>query len=485
MKLKVLLFCMLLPAVVSAQWVSAYYTGFRVKFCEPSELDYSALTHVMHFSIAPRSNGTLDSYVNGIWGYSKEHDGFTNDLIARTHAAGKKILISIGGWNTESAWVGASSSANRTAFIGNIVAFVQDHGYDGVDVDWEQLTNASAFRAFIPQLYAALKAANPNYLMTVACTGESVVAEMAQYFDQINLMTYDWSGAWPGWVVWHNSALFNGGYTFPSVPSKEVPCIQDAVDELAARGVPRSKIGFGIVFEAFLWNGVSEPRQDAAPASGRVQGNVMYSEMMAQYGSLETKWDAVAHATYKTRVSPPLFISYDSEQAIFDKIQWAKQNAGGVIIWSVDAGYTRGAAVPDPLLQAVKSAVGDVVPPPPPPPPPPADCDSAAIYSYAHAIGFEAGELSGYSRGFADGKLEADTVQVPVVITVHDTVVKTVFDTIFVSVPSPPDTVFIPVPGPRDTVYIPVASPPDTVLVPGLRDTMYIIPKSFEVRVKE
>jgi hypothetical protein len=481
---KKLILLLFIPFVLEAQWISAYYCGFRLKWCTPSEIDYSAVTHLIHFSLGPNSNGTLDAYVNGIWGFDAAHDAATRDLISRAHAVGRKVLICIGGWNTESSWVGATNSTNRTKFIGNIIAFVQDHGYDGVDVDWEQLTNTSAFNAFIPALYQALKAANPNYLLTIACTGEAAVAQNQQYFDQINLMTYDMSGAWPGWVVWFNSPLFNGGYTFPSVPSKQVPCIQNEVDEFAGRGVPRSKIGFGSSWEAFIWSNVSEPRQDAAPASGHVQGNVLLVDMLAQYGSLQVKWDAIAHAAYRTSTSPARFISYESEQAVHDKVQWMKQgNAGGMILWSLGAGYLRGQTVPDPLLQAVKSAMGGIEPPPPPPPidttqpPPSSPCDSAgyrqAGYTAGYGDGYTEGKTQGYTDGFRDGRA---SVQVPDSAAIYslaysrgfaDGKAQAVHDTVWIPVPGPHDTVWVPIPGTRDTVYLP--GPPSDASLDALK----------------
>jgi chitinase len=245
------------------KWASGYYTGWMRNVCTPAEVDYSALTHVMHFSIGPNSNGTLDLMVNGIWG-TAEYNAVTTDLIARTHLYGRKILLSIGGWNTESAWVGATSPTNRTAFIERIISFVQERGYDGVDVDWEPLTDAVAYDSFIREFHGALKTANQEYLLTAACVGEPVFAGLSDLFDQINLMTYDMSGAWPEWVVWHNSALFNGGQVFPKVPEKELPCVANWVDDALYKGIPKEKLGIGTAFQGFIWHRKWETMQDDA-----------------------------------------------------------------------------------------------------------------------------------------------------------------------------------------------------------------------------
>src|SRR6266850_1142814 len=84
-------------------WVSAYYAGWSQGWTNngilPAEaIDYSALTHVVHFALVPRADGTVDPDANSIT--------TTNSaaLVARAHAAGKKVLITVGGWATDAAF---------------------------------------------------------------------------------------------------------------------------------------------------------------------------------------------------------------------------------------------------------------------------------------------------------------------------------------------------------------------------------------------
>ena len=55
-----------------------------------------------------------------------------------------KIFVSVGGWtfsdnNTETQAVFgniAKSSSNRATFVDNVVKFLDQYGFDGIDIDW-------------------------------------------------------------------------------------------------------------------------------------------------------------------------------------------------------------------------------------------------------------------------------------------------------------------------------------------------------------
>src|SRR5258708_36675984 len=44
----------------SSFWIAGYYAGWTQDACPPSAIDYSALTEVIHFSVLPNLDGTLD-----------------------------------------------------------------------------------------------------------------------------------------------------------------------------------------------------------------------------------------------------------------------------------------------------------------------------------------------------------------------------------------------------------------------------------------
>src|SRR5881409_240870 len=72
-------------------WCSGYYPGWEQGAMPASTVDFAALTHIIHFSLVPNSDGSLDSTVNVITPSN------SSDIVSRTHTAGKKVLICVGG----------------------------------------------------------------------------------------------------------------------------------------------------------------------------------------------------------------------------------------------------------------------------------------------------------------------------------------------------------------------------------------------------
>ncbi|HWP82733.1 MAG TPA: glycosyl hydrolase family 18 protein, partial [Bacteroidota bacterium] len=357
-------------------WVSAYYAGWMQGYANNGRLpaqkiDYSTFTHIIHFSLVPRTDGTLDSDANSITLINSQ------ELVTRARAAGTKVIISVGGWASDVGFRGATSSANLSRFINNLISFMQSRGYDGIDIDWERLesSDASQYVTFITQLRNALDTITPRPLLTAAVAWQpSILAQVHDKFDQINIMSYDYSGAWPGWVTWHNAPIYDGGYTFPST-GKPVPSIDGHVGSFVSSGIPASKLGIGIDFYGYVWNGgdgtsnggVTDPRQSWSTAP-TVQGNVPYYTIMDTYYQTQYyKWDNSAQVSYLSINNPgsanDKFISYDDELTAKKKVEYARaKKIGGVIIWELGGGFRANmpAGQQDPLLQAIKEALRGV-----------------------------------------------------------------------------------------------------------------------------
>src|SRR5262245_10826597 len=187
--LTVLAFGVSLAGVHAALWRTGYYPGWEQGAMPPSAIDFPALTQIIHFSAEPNSNGTLNTSVNVLSAAN------SSNIVSAAHAAGKKVLVCIGGAGTQSGFQGATSTNNVIAFINNITNLMSSRSYDGVDIDWEPLdpTDANQFTNFIKSLRARLDTINPRPMLTAAVavppTPASLLASVQAQFDQLNLMT--------------------------------------------------------------------------------------------------------------------------------------------------------------------------------------------------------------------------------------------------------------------------------------------------------
>ena len=347
----------LLASVASGQsqpWVSAYYAGWMQSDCPPSAIDYGAVTHIMHFSIYPSGGANVSGTSNGIT------PAASTAIIQAAHAAGKKVIVTCGGWGEAEGFVTATNATNRAAFITNLVNFVVNRGYDGLDIDWEPITSSSQFKLFIPELRTALNAAKPGLLLTIAAMDGDApdIAAVQSSFDQVNIMTYDMSGAWDGWVVWHNAPVYDGGLKFPGT-NRLVPSADGDVNTYISAGIAKGKIGIGADFYGYVWSGVTTPRQTWS-STPSVNDNVAYYTLMNTYAANPILWDSVAQAAYiSVTTGGGKFISLDDERTMAAKAAYVrKKGIGGMIIWELGGGYRASAPAGqrDKLLQAVKQA---------------------------------------------------------------------------------------------------------------------------------
>ena len=349
-------------------WISAYYGGWAqgcgyVGNMQADKIDYSAITHIIHFAIKPLPEGFIDDTTLCI---TPENSAA---LIKHAHAAGKKVLVSVGGEYTESAFLSATNSANRQKFINNLINFITTRGYDGIDLDWEPVTPSSISQVttLIVELRAALDAITPRPLLTAAVAWEpDLFAQLQDRFDQINIMTYDLNGNWLN-GSWFNAPTYDGGYWFPA--SGPAPSANGLVDMFISAGLNPAKLGIGIGFYGYVAKGGNGTPTGGVTAPGQLWTSqptktaYTYYDIMDKFFKPQNyRYDSAAGAAYLSYDMPgsseDMFITYDDELSIFEKVNYVRKKViGGVIIFQLGGGWRPNAPVPDNLLQAVKDAV--------------------------------------------------------------------------------------------------------------------------------
>lgn len=331
----------------SDMWIVGYYPGwYQAGKMKAESIDYTAMTHVAHFALMPTKDGGLEGESNVLTPAGSE------SAVAAAHKAGRKILISIGGWASEEGFRGATSAANLSKFVDNVIGYMQKYNYDGIDLDWEILKakDQDQFVKMTKLLRERLNKISPNLLLTAASQWEyQILKEVHPLLDQINLMTYDLSGPWPGTVTWHHSSLY-GNEKGRSVDSE--------IKKALKLGIPASKLGVGIGFYGYVWTGISKPMQ-AYGAKAPTAKTANYNAIVEKYGQANIQWDDSASAPFisidKEGTENDVFITFDNSFSIQQKLNYVRsQKLGGAILWSLGGDIMQDGSMP--LLEAVKKA---------------------------------------------------------------------------------------------------------------------------------
>lgn len=302
----------------------------------PSQIQWSGLTHVAQAFVTPAANGGLSdatTYANPA-------------LVNEAHAHGVKVIVSVGGASAN--FDGNTDPAARAKTVSELATLVSTYGYDGVDVDWEFPTaaTANAWASLLTELRTALNAINPQLSLSAATspTAERLAVLPKSGLDAltwVGMMTYDFAGPWSS-SVGHDAPLFDstGG---------DGGSVSTAVDYMTTTmGQPASKVLFGVPFYGYQFGGTS---LGAKPGAAK---DLTYTDIAPMIGKGWTRgWDDTAKVPYLTADDGSGFITYDDAQSISNKCAWAKtKGLGGAIVWQIAGDRMSDGS--DPLMTATQ-----------------------------------------------------------------------------------------------------------------------------------
>jgi chitinase len=289
--------------------------------------------------------------------------------ILKKHNRQLKTLFSIGGWTYSTNFAAAASTATtRATFASTAVQFVQDLGFDGIDIDWEYPADDTEAGNFVLLLaavrsaldaYAATNAPGYHFLITVASpagpTNYNIMhlSAMNAYLDAWNLMAYDYAGSWSSYSG-HDANL----YPSTTNPNATPFSTSKAIGDYIAAGLPASAISLGIPlygrsFEATAgigdtYNGIGSGSWEdgvwdykALPKAGAT----VYtdSEAAATYSEFLLFFEVISvinrHPGYD--YSAQELISYDTPAEASLKATYIKNNGlGGAMYWEASGDKT-------------------------------------------------------------------------------------------------------------------------------------------------
>lgn len=303
-----------------------------------AQIPYEKLTHISHAFVllAANADGALDVPAAMI----------EPALISKAHAAGVKVLVSIGGgdgiqgprFNTM-----AASETRRRAFVHNVHSFLRKYGYDGVDIDWEVPNAADRQNCTILMEELRDELPSPRWLITMATPSDPRnwgqgfdIPALAPLLDFMNVMTYDYYGTWSSGTG-HVSPLFQN----PADP-QQAGSVKTSMDLYANQyGVPRAQLNIGTPFYGYEFDGVDTLWAQCSTCVNTSQNYAPYIKSRINQQGWNTNYDHVAKAPYLTNSTIPGFLTYDDPVSTARKTRYVleKRGFGGVFMWELSADY--------------------------------------------------------------------------------------------------------------------------------------------------
>ncbi|KAL7530693.1 hypothetical protein ACHAXR_009440, partial [Thalassiosira sp. AJA248-18] len=288
------------------------------------------------------------------------HHNYEQGLIHLVHAAGAEIYPSLGGWTLSDPFPPMAASASaRATFSQNCVDLIKEYGFDGIDIDWEYPgyeehsgtpSDRDNFKLLLNDVRAKLDELGAQtgkfYGLTAAlpCGPQHIanmdIAHVASTLSELNLMTYDFHGAFSP-VTGTNAPLYYQGW------GEQDFDVHSCVQNWLAGGGSRDKINIGLPFYGRSFGGatgLNEVHSGADQAAWGIDDGYAY---FADGG----------------------LVSFDDENAICAKVQYAQEhNLGGFIIWEISGDLMDDLSTP--LLDVTNKKLLD----------PNYDCGEAGVY---------------------------------------------------------------------------------------------------------
>ncbi|WP_435870119.1 glycosyl hydrolase family 18 protein [Eleftheria terrae] len=330
------------------------------------------------FSAAQSVDGvgdTWDQPLRGNWGQLKKLKAKYPKL---------KVLISLGGWTYSRGFSSAARPENRAAFVKSCVdAYikgdlpkVENAGgpgalagvFDGIDIDWEypvacglacgQPEDKENFTALLAEFRKQLDAVRPGLLLTIAAPAGVDKIRVIEpdkfhpYLDFINVMTYDFHGAWETPTNFH-SPLY-GSPADPSTGDAKFYNTNDALQAFLDKGVPARKLHLGIGFYGRGWTNVPNVNNGLYQTGVAAPGK--YEKGIEDYKILKTLnfpsfTDPVSRAQWI--YNGTTFWSFDTPAQVTEKMGYAKSKGlGGAFFWEFNGDDAQAS-----LLKAMSSGL--------------------------------------------------------------------------------------------------------------------------------
>jgi chitinase len=317
-----------------------YWSQTQTPPYSSAQIPFNKVTHINHAGVSFDANGNLIV-----------PSGFIEkNLLTKAHNNGVKVMLLLGGDFTGM----ETTSGGLGALETNLLAFIKEYGYDGVDIDWEYPSSAQD-TSFFYSLMLGLRSIlpTPQYIISADVapwggTGYDFASTMG-IVDYFNVMTYDCAGPWTD-SAQLNSAIFPDPNNLEPYDCEPGGSVKEAIDIYEGLGIPPAQINIGTPFYGYvyhqanaLWGSCPDQNknQDCGGSVASENYGTFFKQRINAMG-WRTYYDPYSLVPYMLKADGSEgFITYDDAASTFYRVSytdWAR-GCGGTFIWEIDADY--------------------------------------------------------------------------------------------------------------------------------------------------
>ncbi|CAF0939778.1 unnamed protein product [Adineta ricciae] len=281
----------------------------------------------------------------------------------------QKYMFAVGGWENSQYFSSiAQSPDKRLRFIASSLKLLDEYDLDGIDIDWEHPVTGGAVEGikedkenyvlFMKEIRQALDqhgGSERKYLLSFAsAAGQWTLdpgydlPELLKYADYVNVMTYDFFGAWDS--KW-------GAYTGPPAPLyfgmpprfSGKTNVDWTIKYYVCKTNEPHKITMGVPFYGRYW--INVPNEPIDPNDGMWHKanavNGKFEGGYAPWNEIKSSWltnpaykqqnHEKSKSSYAYNAQEGIFLGFESPESLKDKAKYAAdKNVGGLMIWAID-----------------------------------------------------------------------------------------------------------------------------------------------------